>query len=97
MAVLGTHNVPGAEVDIIDEDNAVCLESAFRAPGAPVARLAPERLQRGVPDLRQEVNAVLALRPRQAACMSRLPCSGLAISTAAQALALLASSPSGEV
>ena len=76
MAALGAHNIPGAEVDVIDEDDAVRLEAALRAPGAPVARLAPERLQRSVPDLRQEVDAVLALRPCQAACMNRLPCSG---------------------
>ena len=93
VAVLGAHDVPGAEVDVVDEDDAVRLEPALRAPGAPVARLAPERLQRGVPDLRQEVDAVLALRPRQAACITRLPCSGLATLTAVQVLALLALPP----
>ena len=93
VAALGAHDVPGAEVDVVDEDDAVRLEAALRAQRAPVARLAPERLQRGVPDLRQEVDAVLALRPRQAACMDRLPCSGLAISTAARTQALIAPLP----
>ena len=93
MAALGAHDVPGAEVDVVDEDDAVRLEAALRPPGAPVPRLSPERLQRGIPDLRQEVDAVLALRPCQAACMGRLPCSGLAIPLAARAQALLGPLP----
>jgi hypothetical protein len=65
---MGAHNISCTEVNIVDEHDAVGLEAPFVAPGAAVAALLPQRLQRCIAHLRQKLYAVLALGPGQSSC-----------------------------
>ncbi len=63
------HHITDAEVDVVDEDDAVRAEAfSGDSRAAVAAALAPERLQGEVAHLGQKLYPVLARRPRQAPC-----------------------------